>query len=166
MGTICQKIQEQILEYITDGLPTKEIDLLKNHISKCEICRNYLTALQSDGKLLSDFAEIVQPVISRIENNVIAAVGCQKMAKDVKVHFAWGAIMRNSVIRVAAAIVVMGVFAGLFYVHSTPAYSYYSITDLPMLMDSIKTMHMKGFCTYDSRLEYPEQNPVYIPIEF
>ena len=114
MGNICQNIQEQIIEYVTGTLPSKEIATLQAHISQCEVCRKYLEAHQADDKLFKDFTKTLQPVLSRIEDNVIGAIYSEGTTKPINTISMLGVIMRNRIIKfAAAAVIIIAVLIGM-----------------------------------------------------
>lgn len=114
MENICQNIQEQIIEYVTGTLPSKKIAILQAHISQCEVCRKYLEAHQADDKLFKDFAKTLQPVISRIEDNVIGAIYSEGTTKPINTISVLGVIMRNRITKFAvAAVIIIAVFIGI-----------------------------------------------------
>ena len=107
MDNICQSIQEQVPELITGTLPAERAEELQRHIDACPACSRYLQALQGDDKLLGDFAEAMQPSVSRLENNVLDALNRQALEKPPVAASIWSVIFKGPVIRCAAAAVLL-----------------------------------------------------------
>ncbi|GAG11496.1 unnamed protein product, partial [marine sediment metagenome] len=114
MENTCENIQEQIPELITGALPAEKTDELQQHISQCPACSEYLEALQADDKLLSEFAEVMQPKITRLENNVIDVLdGVASKKTDNSVSIV-STIIKGPFIKLAvAAVVIITVFSVL-----------------------------------------------------
>jgi len=116
----CDNIQEQIVEYITGELTSEKSAALQAHISECKVCKKYLESFQADDELLMNFATRVQLVISKIETNVIQAIQTRELTKPINVLFKWESIMKNRIMKIAAAaIIIIGVFFGIYHFGSS-----------------------------------------------
>lgn len=71
MDDICKGIREQLPELIGEGLPPEKAVELEQHRSQCPACNEYFQALEADDRLLREFAESVQPNLTRLENITI-----------------------------------------------------------------------------------------------
>ncbi len=116
MEDICRNIQEQILELITDTLPAEKAAELRHHISQCPACSKYLRALQGDDKLLSDFVEVMQQTVARLESNVIDALNREPSEKPISSVSIWRIIMKSRVTRfaTATAVIIIAVLIGMY----------------------------------------------------
>jgi len=88
-------------------LPAEKADELQHHISQCQVCSEYLEALQADDKLLGEFVEAMQSRVARLENNVIEALGLRPSDKTVKTIPIWRTIMKSRITKIAAAAVIV-----------------------------------------------------------
>jgi hypothetical protein len=107
MDDICERIQEQIPELITGTLPAEKAEELRRHIDTCPACSEYLRALQADDRLLSDFAEAMQPSVSRLEDNVLDVLNGQASEKRPVATSIRSMILKGPVIKFAAAAVLL-----------------------------------------------------------
>jgi len=107
MGNSCENIQEQIPELITSTLPAEKAAELQRHISHCPACSEYLEALQADDKLLSEFAEAMQPRVARLENKVIEVLNHVTSKEAVSFISIWRRVLKSRMTRLAAAAVLL-----------------------------------------------------------
>jgi len=107
MKNVCQNIREQMPEFIAGTLSAEEKDELLHHIDSCPACSEYLKALQADDKLLGDFAEAMQPVVNRLENNVIDTLSRTTSSQPVSLTSIWRIIINSRVAKLAAAAVLL-----------------------------------------------------------
>ncbi len=115
MENTCENFQEQILELITGTLPAEKAADLERHISKCPSCRAYLEALQTDDKLLGEFAEAMQPRVARLENNVIDAINRGIPKRKAKSISIWRKIIKSRITKfAAAAVIIIAVLIGMY----------------------------------------------------
>ncbi len=111
MSEECEKIQEQMLQYVTGELSAQEAQSLERHIEQCSACKEYLEALQSDDKLLGDFTEALQPSISQIQESVIGELGGISQEKSsLAVNARWIRFAAAAVILVAGGYVLGWLF--------------------------------------------------------
>ena len=107
MEHICKDIQEQMPELLAGDLSKERADELRCHIGQCRACSAYLQALQADDRLLSDFAGVMQPTVVRLEDDVLDALDRQASDKRSVTASMWSMIFKGSVIKLAAAAVVL-----------------------------------------------------------
>jgi hypothetical protein len=88
-------------------LSPERADELRYHIGQCPACAAYLQALQADDRLLSDFAEAMQPTVRRLEDNVLDALNRQASDKPAIVASIWSMLLKGSVVKFAAAAVLL-----------------------------------------------------------
>jgi len=107
MEDICQNIQEWMPEFIAGSLSAERTAELQQHVDSCPACSEYLKALQGDDKLLGDFAEAMQPVVNRLEKNVMDTLSCTTSSKPVSQKSIWRIIINSKAAKLAAAAVLL-----------------------------------------------------------
>ena len=107
MKSVCNDVQEQIPELTAGTLPAEKAAELSRHIDACPACREHLNALQADDKLLTDFAEAMQPSVARLEEGVMGALGDERASEPVGSTSIWRTLLRGPVTRFAAAAVLL-----------------------------------------------------------
>ena len=106
MENTCQNIQEQIPDFITGTLPDGKTAELQYHINQCPDCGEYLKSLQADDKLLREFAKAMQPIVNRIENNVINSLDGYVSKKPVKPVPLFGIITKVRLVKFTTAAII------------------------------------------------------------
>ncbi|MHC4625315.1 MAG: anti-sigma factor family protein, partial [Planctomycetota bacterium] len=107
MEKTCQHIQElmpQLMEGTLSGEQTAEA---QSHITQCRVCSRYLQALESDDKLLSDFAVATQATIVRLEDKVTDVLNRSRPQKPLRSGSVWATISKRPIGRLAAAAVII-----------------------------------------------------------
>ncbi|UCG57626.1 MAG: zf-HC2 domain-containing protein [Phycisphaerales bacterium] len=107
MKSVCNNIQEQIPELIAGTLSAEKTAETKDHIERCPACCEYFNALQADDKLLTDFAEAMQPSVARLEEGVVGALSDERASELVGSTSIWRTILRGPAMRFAAAAVLL-----------------------------------------------------------
>ncbi len=107
MEDVCRNIREQIPELVTGALPPERAARLRQHISQCQACSEYLRALQADDKLLGDFAEAMQPAVTRLEDNVTEELNREQLSESVSFASIWRTIAKRPATKLAAAAVII-----------------------------------------------------------
>ncbi len=79
MNIDCEKIREKLAELINDHIDPQEDSALSNHLKQCPGCAKYYNELKHDDEALSDFANSMQPVISRIEIKINKQLETEKI---------------------------------------------------------------------------------------
>lgn len=157
MEDICRNIQEQILELITDTLPAERKAELQQHIAVCPACSKYLEELQADDKLLGEFAEAMQPIVAELEQNVIDALEREPSKKPVISISIWGRIVKSSITKAAAAVIIICVAVYLITILNHPQEN-----QLPKVTANIretKTASSKGDITAMAMIVIPPPGP-------
>jgi hypothetical protein len=146
MGNNCQKIQEQIAELVTGALSAEKTAELQRHVSQCPTCSKYLKALQADDKLLSEFAEAMQPSVARLENNVIDTLNRAKSKKPVSFVPIWKTVVKSRITRfaAAAAVVIMISVIG-FWQKGGVTSKVYGMSDVPDVVRKARTIHIRSW---------------------
>jgi len=106
MNMNCEKIREKLADAISDKSDPKEDAALEEHLEQCSECNKYYNDLQADDQILSEFVDSMQPILSRIENNI---------SKELKTEKAGTVYVRkNKFLRfVAAAVILIGIIVTL-----------------------------------------------------
>jgi len=142
MENTCEKVREQIPELITDTLPAEKAAELRRHISRCSACSKYLRALQGDDKLLGDFAEAMQPVVSRLEEKVIGALNREPSEKLISSVSIWRIIMKSKITKfAAAAVIIIAVMLSITVLDKSVSTAF-GIDDVWAAMGKAKWVHM------------------------
>jgi hypothetical protein len=116
MKNDCEKIQEQIADFMAGVLSAQEAQTVQSHIDGCAACKRYLEAMQRDGLLLDDFAESMQPAVGRVEQAVKAAIETATIRRSSRCIETLTRIVASRVARFAVATVLLisvGFSAGL-----------------------------------------------------
>jgi len=90
-----------MLELMNGSLSAEKTAQLQNHINRCQNCRKFLQALQSDDKLLSDFVEAMQPNITRVQNHLMHALDQELKKEAVPSRSICKTVLRMPVVRFA-----------------------------------------------------------------
>lgn len=115
MKSNCDKMKEQIADFITGILPEAEIHALKRHLSECPVCRDYAEALEKEERLLSGFFAKFDDNITGWEDKAIDLVNSFDASSQTNVISAGKAIMRSLLIKHAAAAMVI-VFVAVYFI--------------------------------------------------
>ncbi len=115
MEKSCQNTREQIPELLTGSLPGERAAELRDHISACVVCRAYLKALQADDELFGDFAEAMQPSITRLESKVVEALADARSAEPAGRTLMLRTILKSRIIQFTAAAVIVAAMALLIH---------------------------------------------------
>jgi hypothetical protein len=114
MEKTCEHIQELMPALLAQTLSAEKAPELRRHITQCPLCSRYLQGLQGDDKVLSDFAEAMQPQIARIENKVTGVLNCTPSRKPVGLASAWTTITKSRIAKLAAAaLIITAVLVGI-----------------------------------------------------
>jgi hypothetical protein len=106
MNINCEIIREKLAECINDHIDPKEDAALSAHLEQCPQCDKYYNELKADDRALSDFANSMQTVISRIETNINKELETEKI-KTISVF-------KNKALKLAvAALILFGIIAVL-----------------------------------------------------
>jgi len=115
MENTCQDTQDLMPQLIEGSLSDKQAAQLQGHISQCPACCRRLQALRSDERLLSNFAEAMQPTVARIQNSVIQTLGGERLAKPVGYAHIYRTIIKSQAARfaIAASVIFLALLLSL-----------------------------------------------------
>ena len=106
MKITCEMIREKIDIIINDRIDPKEDNVLAEHLKQCPQCNKYYQELKADDQALSDFADSMQPILARIENNINKELETEKIRTI--------SIWKNKTLRIAvAAAIIIAAFITL-----------------------------------------------------
>ena len=106
MNINCEKIREKLADLINDHLDPKEDAVLADHLEQCPECNKYYHDLQADDQVLSNFADSMHPILSRIETNISKELETEKINTI--------SVQKNKALRLAvAAVILIGVIVTL-----------------------------------------------------
>ncbi|UCG90586.1 MAG: zf-HC2 domain-containing protein, partial [Candidatus Heimdallarchaeota archaeon] len=95
MKITCEIFREKIGVFINDRIDPKEDSSLAEHLKQCPQCSNYYQGLKTDDQALSEFADSMQPILTRIEKNI------NKELENKNVNTV--SIQKNKILRIAVA---------------------------------------------------------------
>lgn len=115
MNSDCDKIKDQIADYISSILPEAAVPTLQQHLSECSVCRDYAEALRKEDKLLTGlFAKLDARTASR-EDEVINAISYCDTAGQTNIISVGRTSIRSLFTKHAAAAAVITV-AVLYFI--------------------------------------------------
>ena len=151
MDSQCEKIRNQMADYIIGILDQGQSDILKRHIGECEKCRKYLKSLEKEKSLLMQFSQQINAGMDTRSERAIKALSSLKDYR--KENSIWRIIMHKKIIKFAAAAVI--IFAVLLAVSLldksiTPAYAVEQTIDA---IQKVRTVYMTGEFYMQGRFE-------------
>jgi hypothetical protein len=116
MNVRCDKWQDRIVDYVLKALTQEDTDALLTHIRSCPACEKYLRALQQDSNTLLQFGQQLEVDMPSRINSVIEAFKLTEPTTRVKKILVWRKIMASSVVKIAAAVIVVvaALITGIF----------------------------------------------------
>ena len=107
MNEECEKIKNLITDYISGILTETEAADLQRHLKDCRTCSKYMRALKDEDKLLTAlFAEIDTNMEAR-QQRVLQVINQSGQTKQIKTIPIWVKIMKNRVIKLTVAAVII-----------------------------------------------------------
>ncbi|NPE09675.1 MAG: hypothetical protein GNW80_15425 [Asgard group archaeon] len=102
MKITCEIFREKIGVFINDRIDPKEDSSLAEHLKQCPECSIYYQELKTDDQALSEFADSMQPILTRIEDNINKELETEK----IRTISTW----KNNILRIAvAAAIIIGI---------------------------------------------------------
>jgi len=106
MKITCEKIRDKLADMINDHLDPKDDTVLASHLEQCPECSKYYHDLQTDDQVLREFADSMQPTLTRIETNISKKLETTKI-KTIS-------LQKNNILRFAvAAVILIGIIVTL-----------------------------------------------------
>ncbi|MBN2183561.1 MAG: zf-HC2 domain-containing protein [Sedimentisphaerales bacterium] len=142
MDSQCEKIQNQMADYILGILNQEKVDALKHHISECEQCRAHLQSLEKEKSLLTQFSQNIDAGMDVRCGRAISALSTLKDYTTEK--SIWRIIMHKKITKfAAAAVIIVAVLLVISFLDNsvTPAYAVDQTADA---IREVKTVYMAG----------------------
>lgn len=109
----CEKMQKKIVDYVLEILSKQESDSLREHVSSCPDCRQYVQALQNENRLLLQLGEKLDADMTIRQDKVIEALKHHSPKARFKVLSIPRTIMRSPITKLAAAVIFIMAIIGL-----------------------------------------------------
>ncbi len=148
MNDDCRKTRDNVSEWIGGALPKAEERALQEHLDVCPHCREYAQSLkQEDASLANHFAHIGTDTAVR-QDRVLQVLAYRQARSQTGIASLWRGIMTKRLPRVsiAAAAVLIGAVVCMqcFDVIFPGTAPVYGMTDLPSLLEEIRTLHVQS----------------------
>ena len=102
MKITCEIFRKKIGAFINDRIGPKEDSSLAEHLKQCPECSKYYQELKTDDQELSEFADSMQPILTRIEENINNELETTEVRTIP--------IRKNNILRIAvAAAIIIGI---------------------------------------------------------
>ena len=115
MKSNCDKMKDQIADFITGILPEEETQTFQQHLSECSACRDYALRLQEEEQLLTGFFAKFDENMTDLEDEAINAINRFDTPSRTTVISVGKNIIKNLLIKHAAAAAVI-VFVALYFI--------------------------------------------------
>ncbi|MHC4388222.1 MAG: anti-sigma factor family protein [Planctomycetota bacterium] len=119
MKSDCDKMKDRIADLITGILPEQETQALQQHFSECSACRNYAESLEQEEQLLARFFGAFSTDMTTLEGKAIDAIERFEWPRRTGVVSVGEMIMKNFLMKYAAAAVLIAVVALYFIITLT-----------------------------------------------
>jgi len=106
MDSPCEKIQNQLADYILGILSAEECENVDKHVSQCPECRQYKRTLEDENRILMQFGKDLEATMPSRFDKVIEALNRSAPAACGKAFSIWRTIMSNRIARIAVAAVM------------------------------------------------------------
>lgn len=105
MNNPCEKMRDNIADYILGLLGQEEIEALNKHINQCFQCKEYTKSLQSEKRSLLQFGETLDSEMDARQAKMIEALN-QISTGKIRLFSIWRTIMQSRITKFAAAAVI------------------------------------------------------------
>ncbi len=106
MDSHCEKIQNQMADYILGILDQEEIEIFNQHIGNCQQCREHLQSLEKENRLLMQFGRNLEVDMSARQGRAIEALRHPRPTAYRNTNSIWSIMMHKRITKLAAAAVV------------------------------------------------------------
>ena len=115
MGNKCEKIKDQIAEFVGGMLPGSQVEALQQHISGCPACMDYAQSLEKEDRQLTELFSELGTDLTRQEDEIIRAIEqLDRSGRDNVLSFA-GRFLGDSMTRFTGAAAVVA-FTALYFI--------------------------------------------------
>jgi Putative zinc-finger len=147
MKSDCQRIRDQVADFISGTLCETDEQAIRKHLDTCTDCRRYVQALKQEDALLVDhFAQIDADMAIR-QARVLGAVESAHTTKQTDTPVIWRRIMENRLSKIAAAVAIVALGIGMYHLTGSfdGATAAYGMGDVPGLFRRAKVIHLQGW---------------------
>lgn len=111
MNQPCPHMQDRILDYVLGALSPQQAEILREHLTACDACRQYVQSLQGQTRSLAALGSQIDAGMEARQGRVIEALQAVSPAEagPTQVFPFLGGFLRTAV----AAVLVLGVGLGL-----------------------------------------------------
>lgn len=111
----CEKIEDQVIDFVCGFLSTSQIESVQEHLGKCLSCRNYWQSLQKEEQSLTGLFANLDANLMEQKDIVINAIERLVPPKQANIISLCRMVVRSSLTKFAGAAVVIG-FVALFLI--------------------------------------------------
>lgn len=144
MYSPCEKMQDNLADFVLGVLSPKQTDAVNEHLGRCGSCSRYVESLKRQSRLLTQFSEKLNQDMEARENRAIETVQSHTQAPGVAPVSLWSTITKSRMTKLAAAatvVLVASLLLNLLDKSATPAYA---VDETIAAMKEIKTVYMAG----------------------
>jgi len=152
MDSQCEKIRNQMADYIIGILDQEQSDILKRHIGECEKCGQYLKSLENQKSLLMQLGQKLDADMDVRCQRAIKALSTQK--DNRKENSIWSIIMHKKITKfVAAAVIILAVILSISIFDKSTTSTAYAFQQTIDAIQKVKTVYMAGEFYMQGRFE-------------
>ncbi|MEJ2705546.1 MAG: hypothetical protein P8Z79_24155 [Sedimentisphaerales bacterium] len=153
MDNPCEKVQEQLVDYILGILDACNYEKVNSHVIQCPHCRQYKQALEGENRILIQYGEEIKEHMTVRHKKAIEALNAQEQISHNSNLTLWRTIMGSGKFKLTAAAVILVavtiISVSLIDV-TTPAYAFEQTIDA---IKKVKTVHMAGEFYWQGKFE-------------
>jgi anti-sigma factor RsiW len=97
MNSPCERIQDQLADYILGILSGEEMNAVSGHVGRCPKCKQYMKALEDENRILVQFGEDLKATMIARQDKVIEAISRSEPTVHRKTPSLWRIIMRSRI---------------------------------------------------------------------
>ena len=144
MDSHCEKIQEQLADYILGILDAGNREKVNDHVNQCSQCRQYKQSLEDENRGLKQYGENIKARMDVRQEKAIEALNVQTEISNNSNLSLWRTIMGSRKLKLTAAAIIL-IAVTIISVSridvATPAYAFDQTIDA---IKKVKTVHMAG----------------------
>jgi len=142
MKNTCRDIQRLMPQLMRGTLSGEQAAEAQGHIAECPLCNQYLQALESDDRLLTNFAQTMQPAIARLQDQVTDELN-RRTSQRLGGHIStWTTIFKSRITRLAAAaVVIISALAAVRHFADWITVQSVAFGDMKKAVDKMRFMH-------------------------
>lgn len=114
MNSDCEKIKDQIADFVTGILSEAQELNLQQHLIECSACRDYARALKNEDMLLTKFVETIDINMTHHQERLLQTIECSCQSKQTETFSLRRLIMKNPITKFSvAAVIIFGVIVAI-----------------------------------------------------